>query len=513
MNSAVKEILNGFEKRIKFINVIRRVLDYTCPKDIGLMFPDRMELDNLVIAVLLYIKERTLGNNENCKLSDIEEFIEEVTYEWFPDKLPDCKRLAAFIVVTAFQNEGEIKTYASYDSVKNAFIKMPIRLLDEEDNNYRLTDDAFDFLFRTKEIESEIDYSVTRFKMKEFIKRDNYSEALEQSRELVSRIRSMKQSMDSFIQRCRENITAITVDEYEKIIRKIRILLEEEAKELEDISKEAKRKSEQLEKAMINNVENATIDLPIAALHQVIQNIETTVEEQRGLINKRSNLSDSYKDILEANFATQSFRRMNFEKDIMQVLRTCKSDQLKNAVSFLLFPLTTPAFENIFSVENFYAIQSRLNEDKKQLGTDLEECEETKEDIVARRNERNKDICKALFAFLCDKERTDVKSFVNSLSVQDLLEFCNENVLPQAMLSLYGMGEILIENWNSENGFNMKPQGEFELAWWLKEIPTEQLNMKKIIVTKLDEVFPIRLVLGDDNCDIEMTNFELRVIR
>lgn len=194
MNSAVKEILNGFEKRIKFINVIRRVLDYTCPKDIGLMFPDRMELDNLVIAVLLYIKERTLGNNENCKLSDIEEFIEEVTYEWFPDKLPDCKRLAAFIVVTAFQNEGEIKTYASYDSVKNAFIKMPIRLLDEEDNNYRLTDDAFDFLFRTKEIESEIDYSVTRFKMKEFIKRDNYSEALEQSRELVSRIRSMKQS-------------------------------------------------------------------------------------------------------------------------------------------------------------------------------------------------------------------------------------------------------------------------------------------------------------------------------
>ena len=125
----------------------------------------------------------------------------------------------------------------------------------------------------------------------------------------------------------------------------------------------------------------------------------------------------------------------------------------------------------------------------------------------------NKDICKALFAFLCDKERTDVKSFVNSLSVQDLLEFCNENVLPQAMLSLYGMGEILIENWNSENGFNMKPQGEFELAWWLKEIPVEQLNMKKIIVTKLDEVFPIRLVLGDNNCDIEMTNFELRIIR
>ena len=102
---------------------------------------------------------------------------------------------------------------------------------------------------------------------------------------------------------------------------------------------------------------------------------------------------------------------------------------------------------------------------------------------------------------------------MNSLSVQDLLEFCNENVLPQAMLSLYGMGEILIENWNSETGFNMKPQGEFELAWWLKEVPTEQLNMKKIIVTKLDEIFPIRLVIGDDNCDIEMTNFELRVIR
>lgn len=516
MNSTVKEILNGFEKRIKFINVIRRILEYTCPKDITAMFPspdDKVKLDNLIIAVLLYIKERTLGNNENCKLSDIEEFLECVTYEWFPDKLLDCERLANFIVITAFQNDGEIKSYASYDSVKNAFIKMPIRLLDEEDNNYRLTDDAFDFLFRTKEIESEIDYSVTRFKMKEYIKRDNYSEALDQSRELVSRIRSMKQSMDSFLQRCRENIAAITVDEYEKIIKKIRILLEEEAKELEDISKEAKYKSQQLEKAMINNVEDTAIETLIVALHQVIQNIEITIEEQRGLINKRSNLSDSYKDILETSFATQSFKRMNFEQDIMQVLRTCKGDKLKDAVSFLLFPLTMPVFENMFSVENFYAVQTPLNEDKKQIGTDLDESEETKEDIVSKRNERNKQICKALFAFLHDKENTDVKSFINSLNVQNLLEFCKENALPQAMLTLYGIGEIDIDEWKKVKGFNITPQGEFELSWWLNEVSPEQLNMKKIIVAKLSDVFPIRFVLGDNSCDIEMTNFELRIIR
>ena len=114
---------------------------------------------------------------------------------------------------------------------------MTVRLVNEEKESYYLTDDAFDFLYRSKEIESELDYSVTRFKMQEYMKRKNYSEALSQSRELVARLRNMSRSLDDFMLRCRENITKITVDEYERIIGQFRNLMTDEQKELEDIQK------------------------------------------------------------------------------------------------------------------------------------------------------------------------------------------------------------------------------------------------------------------------------------
>ena len=69
MKSELEEILSGFEKRMKFINIVRRFLDYSLPDDIKETFDNNREkLNNIIIAVLLYIKEKTLGNNESCNM-------------------------------------------------------------------------------------------------------------------------------------------------------------------------------------------------------------------------------------------------------------------------------------------------------------------------------------------------------------------------------------------------------------------------------------------------------------
>ena len=187
MRTMTQSIISGIENRMRFIHIVERILDYTYPDNIKKMIPNRSMLDNLVIMVLLYIKERTLGNNKSCTITDIENFLEDIVEIVQEGYVIDCNELARFIIITALQNNGEIKEYYSYDSNKNAFATVVIRLIEEEHGNYRLTDDAFDFLFRSKEIESEIDYSVTRFKMREYLKRDNYGEALDQSKELISR--------------------------------------------------------------------------------------------------------------------------------------------------------------------------------------------------------------------------------------------------------------------------------------------------------------------------------------
>ena len=271
LRSELSELLAGFEKRMKFINIVRCLLDYKYPEHIREMIPDKRVLDNMIVAVLVFIKDRTLGTEQTCTIEDVERFLEDFSVVLPADYHTNPKILARYIIVDVLQNGGVMAEFTTFYSANENFEPMSIRLINEEKGSYHLTDDAFDFLFRSKEIESELDYSVTRFRMKEYMRRDNYEEALDASRELVSRIRNMKVSMDDFLLRCREDISKITVDQYETVISRIRSLLEDEYKELTEIQKAAKERAKNLEEALQNGVGTEETQKHRSALKEAIR--------------------------------------------------------------------------------------------------------------------------------------------------------------------------------------------------------------------------------------------------
>ena len=134
--------------------------------------------------------------------------------------------------------------------------------------------------------------------MAEYMKHHNYAEALDQSRELVSRIRNMKVSMDDFMRRCRENIAKISIDQYETVVSRVRNLLETEYEELRIIQDNAKERANSLTQAQQSGVGPEDIQKHRKALNEIIHNIQLTIEEQRSLINKKMSLSDVYQSIL-----------------------------------------------------------------------------------------------------------------------------------------------------------------------------------------------------------------------
>lgn len=510
--SELSELLAGFEKRMKFINIVRCLLDYKYPDHIREMIPDKRILDNMIVAVLVFIKDRTLGAEQTCAIADVERFLEDFSVVLPADYNTNPKILARYIIVDVLQNGGVMAEFTTFYSASESFEPMSIRLINEEKGSYHLTDDAFDFLFRSKEIESELDYSVTRFRMKEYMRRDNYEEALDASRELVSRIRNMKVSMDDFLLRCREDISKITVDQYETVIGRIRSLLEDEYKELTEIQKAAKERAKNLEEALQNGVGTEETQKHRSALKEIIENISLTIDAQRTLINKKASLSESYQALIRDNFVVNRFERLNFERDILSPLRKMGAS-LGDAAKFFLFMLTKPEFDKKFSVENFYAPQGKINENEVEEGLDITSEETDCEKQVEIRNTRFRNISCDLFRFMEHKNHFKISDFIDSLRVSELKEYSTENALPSVMLSLFAMQELNIEEWKNGERFTVIPNGEFELAWCLEEIPEEYLQIKQIRFIKTSSNFSFSVQQDGYERKIDMTDFEVEVVR
>lgn len=512
LRSELVELLSGFEKRMKFINIVRCLLEYRYPDAIRAMVPDKKVLDNVVLAVLVYMKERTLGEEKRCTLADVERFLGDFSEAVPGGERIDPRALARYIVVDVLQNGGVLTEFPTYHGGRG-FRPMPVRLLNEEKGGYHLTDDAFDFLFRSKEIESELDYSVTRFRMKEYMKRDNYGEALDASRELVSRIRGMKTAADDFLLRCREDLSRITVDQYEAVVSRIRSLLEDEYRELTEIRESARERMGALEAARRSGVGEEETRRHRLALAEIIRNISLTIEEQRALINKKSALSESYQELIRDHFAADAYARLNFEKDLLAPLRR-PGAPLADAAKFLLFPLAAPGFEKQFSVENFYAPQTDLCGREEAQGLDL--AEEGGEDPGRRAEERNGRflaIVRSFFAYARGRARFPASGFVGSLSGGELRAYCEENALPNVLLSLFALQELDIEGWRAEGGggFAFPPSGEFELSRCLEGLPEGLLEARRIRFEKAGGTFRFEAPPGPRR--IDMTDFEVEVVR
>lgn len=512
LRSELSELLAGFEKRMKFINIVRCLLDYKYPDHIREMIPDKRILDNMIVAVLVFIKDRTLGTEQTCTIADVERFLEDFSVVLPANYNTNPKILARYIIVDVLQNGGVMAEFTTFYSASESFEPMSIRLINEEKGSYHLTDDAFDFLFRSKEIESELDYSVTRFRMKEYMRRDNYEDALDASRELVSRIRNMKVSMDDFLLRCREDISKITVDQYETVVGRIRSLLEDEYKELTEIQAAAKERAKNLEEALQNGVGTEDTQKHRSALKEIIENISLTIDEQRTLINKKASLSESYQALIRDNFVVNRFERLNFERDILSPLRKMDTS-LGDAAKFFLFMLTKPEFDKKFSVENFYAPQGKISGNEAEEGLDIAGEETDYEKQIEIRNARFRNISCDLFRFMEHKDHFKISDFIDSLRVSELKEYSIENALPSVMLSLFAMQELNIEEWKNGERFTVIPNGEFELAWCLEEIPEEYLQIKQIRFTKINSNFSFSAEQDGYERKIDMTDFEVEVVR
>lgn len=502
-----KELLQGFEKRMRFVNLTKYWLQRSKPTDIReLLHNDDDKTDNLILMVMVFIMDSTLRYGESCTKQDITTFLRELAdvYDYDPES---AEKLTNYIVTDVLQSNGKVRLFDTFHSSDTKFKdQSSLILLDQQNGNYILSDEAYEFLFRTKEIDSELDFSVNRFKLQEFIKRGNYSKALRESRELVILIRKLKTKMDVFMLRCRTNITEVSIDEYEEIVTEIKNSFEDENKQLSDIRTLISAKLQAITDIEISKDEN--IDQTEKEILEIIENIDTVINEQSRVFNQKYTLSELYSALLDDSFYYLQVGRFDLEKELLLPLQKMQLQDSKN-IGKLFAPLYRPSLPHIFGLDFFYSRQNSIRESRKNDGIDIvsEDNAETAADI---RNKRYVEIIRSLLSFAENKSDFCFKEYIESVSKEQLQGQLQEKSLPDVMLKLYGLGEIDIAGWHSQQQDIIEPVGEFDLSYCLSELPGELVQMKTILIHKLDDV----ITLSDETGSIiKMNDFSIEVRR
>lgn len=289
------------------------------------------ELTNVVVSVLLFIMEKTLEENNECDMAHIEVFLGDLLNRYYTNRLArrQIREIADYIVKDILQNNGVRQTYAVKNYTQNTVEEVTIRLIHDkivEDNNgrkivYMLTNQGYDFLFRMREVDEEIQLTIEQLKLKEYIKRKKFTSAVRQSVELITYVRQKKKEIDNFLLSIRQNIHNVDIDKYEALIKSTYAMLAEEYETMGDIQKmiyqaetrimdefkENKRFSERLEKAR-------------REVQEIHHNIGVVITEQRDLIINRHSLTDLYMDTIRKSFEYSIEKRYPFEETILHNL-------------------------------------------------------------------------------------------------------------------------------------------------------------------------------------------------
>jgi hypothetical protein len=177
-------------------------------------------------------------------------------------------------------------------------------------------------------------------------------------------------------------------------------------------------------------------------------------------------------------------------------------------------PLIRPELEKKFSIENFYAACGTISEEEEDSGFRIEDEDSRAEELARERNQRYMEICTAFFSYLQREDSFEIKKFIRSLSMDELMRWNRENALPNTLMTIYQKKVIDVEALHKEGNLLAKePLGEFDLLWVLGNLPRNYLDMKKILFFTSDRKCEFTVEDGDVSMTIEMTNFTVEVER
>ena len=399
------EFLKKFPRRMKNVGLYAVIIQNSSQKlswkQYG--FTKFDEQINLLFEVLLYIMEQSL-KEEKCTMDDIATYIDTINVQYLRKDISyeQCHQLGDFIVNTVLSNEGRPMYFGGYDFEKNEYEEMHISYVankivyvenEVRRTSYYLTDDGYNLLLSTLEIEDNMKFNIHEIIFRLHLEKQSYDKAVNDIKNVFNLMRIQFQRVQEAMRQIRRNALSYSVDEYEEVLvgnlntitdtkkkfQEYKTVIQERVKDLEEENINIRKLSKK-EQQDLNNL-------------RVIEEYLTRVlDEHQKILNSHFDLKILYTEELERLSQARLIQRFSMRRDLYdKVLK--QADTLKNMDMFLR-PLFNRNPEKIYNLNKAFSYEKSVN-----AGMEKDTEEEVDFDEEAFRREKEEKLHKKLLVY------------------------------------------------------------------------------------------------------------------
>lgn len=399
------EFLKKFPRRMKNVGLYAVIIQNSSQKlswkQYG--FTKFDEQINLLFEVLLYIMEQSL-KEEKCTMDDIATYIDTINVQYLRKDISyeQCHQLGDFIVNTVLSNEGRPMYFGGYDFEKNEYEEMHISYVankivyvenEVRRTSYYLTDDGYNLLLSTLEIEDNMKFNIHEIIFRLHLEKQSYDKAVNDIKNVFNLMRIQFQRVQEAMRQIRRNALSYSVDEYEEVLvgnlntitdtkkkfQEYKTVIQERVKDLEEENINIRKLSKK-EQQDLNNL-------------RVIEEYLTRVlDEHQKILNSHFDLKILYTEELERLSQARLIQRFSMRRDLYdKVLK--QADTLENMDMFLR-PLFNRNPKKIYNLNKAFSYEKSVN-----AGMEKDTEEEVDFDEEAFRREKEEKLQKKLLVY------------------------------------------------------------------------------------------------------------------
>lgn len=506
------EFLKHFPRRMKNVGLytvlIQNSLQKTTWKQHGFQKTD--EQFNLIFAVMLYIMEQSL-KEENCTMDDIGVYIDTINVQYFRKDMSyeDCRGLGDFIVNVILSNEGRVMHFDGYDFEENAYQSMHISYVanrivyvdqDFKRTSYYLTDDGYNLLLATLEIENNMKLTIHEMIFQMHLEKQSYDKAADEIKNVFNLLRIQLQKIQEAMGKIRRNALNYSVRDYEQILHENLETIDDTKKKFQNYREMVKSRVQELEETNINVRRlSPKEEEKLRHLREIEWYLNRTIDEHQKILGSHLDLKALYTRELEDLTRMSLIRRFSLRTELYDKL--LENPAALEELEYFLRPLFNQDAEKVYNLNKAFQLQRpvrrQTEEDiREQIDFDEEAWEQEQERLRREKLKRYEQSLTGLLERAVRAEKGEItleqveKQIREQTEIRDRL-IPNVEIFKEIMVELIKNREMELDVLRKERSqFIQDQQREFQLNEMLLQLTEENpelADVRRIRVERLEK--------------------------